>query len=43
MRRDYIDIGYSPKETDLVCEFHIEPTAGVNFEEAATHLAGKVP
>ncbi len=40
MRRDYIDIGYSPKETDLVCEFHIEPTAGVNFEEAATHLAG---
>jgi ribulose-bisphosphate carboxylase large chain len=41
MRRDYIDIDYSPKDTDLVCEFHIEPTSGVNFEEAATHMAGE--
>jgi ribulose-bisphosphate carboxylase large chain len=41
MRRDYIDTGYSPKDTDLVCEFHIEPSAGVNFEEAATHMAGE--
>jgi len=43
MRRDYIDIGYSPKDTELVCEFHIEPTAGVNFEEAALIWQGKVP
>ena len=41
MRRDYIDIGYIPKQTDLVCEFHIEPAAGINFEEAATHMAGE--
>jgi len=41
MRRDYIDIGYTPKDTDLVCEFHIEPAAGINFEEAATHMAGE--
>src|SRR5665647_2183649 len=41
MRRDYIDTGYSPKDTDLICEFHIEPSAGVNFEEAATHMAGE--
>ena len=41
MRRDYIDIGYSPKDTELICEFHIEPSAGVNFEEAATHMAGE--
>ncbi|MFY9201129.1 MAG: type III ribulose-bisphosphate carboxylase [Methanosarcina flavescens] len=41
MRRDYIDTGYSPKDTDLTCEFHIEPSAGVNFEEAATHMAGE--
>ncbi|WP_255350349.1 type III ribulose-bisphosphate carboxylase [Methanosarcina sp. 2.H.A.1B.4] len=41
MRRDYIDMGYSPKDTDMVCEFHIEPSAGVNFEEAATHMAGE--
>ncbi|MGB9941356.1 type III ribulose-bisphosphate carboxylase [Methanosarcina sp.] len=41
MRRDYIDTGYSPKDTDLICEFHIEPSAGVNFEETATHMAGE--
>ena len=41
MRRDYIDTGYSPKDTELICEFHIEPSAGVNFEEAATHMAGE--
>ena len=41
MQRDYIDTGYSPKDTDLTCEFHIEPSAGVNFEEAATHMAGE--
>ena len=41
MRRDYIDIDYSPKDTDLTCEFHIEPSAGVNFEEAATNMAGE--
>ena len=41
MRRDYIDTGYSPKDTDLICEFHIEPSAGVNFEEAATNMAGE--
>ena len=41
MRRDYIDTGYIPKDTDLTCEFHIEPSAGVDFEEAATNMAGE--
>ncbi|MCQ1536478.1 type III ribulose-bisphosphate carboxylase [Methanosarcina sp. KYL-1] len=41
MRRDYVDQGYSPKDTDMVCEFHIEPAAGVSFEEASTHMAGE--
>ncbi len=41
MLRDYIDIDYNPKDKDLICEFHIEPSAGVNFEEAATHMAGE--
>ena len=41
MRRDYIDTDYNSMDTDLVCEFHIEPSAGVNFEEAATHMAGE--
>lgn len=41
MRRDYVDPGYEPKDTELVCEFHIEPTAGVSFEEASTNMAGE--
>lgn len=41
MRRDYVDPGYSPKATDLVCEFHIEPAAGIGFEEVSTHMAGE--
>ncbi len=41
MRRDYIDTDYNPKDTDLICEFHIEPSSGVDFEEAATHMAGE--
>jgi ribulose-bisphosphate carboxylase large chain len=41
MRRDYVDPGYEPKDTELVCEFHLEPTAGVSFEEASTHMAGE--
>jgi ribulose-bisphosphate carboxylase large chain len=41
MRRDYVDTGYSPRDTDLICEFHIEPSTGVNFEDAATHMAGE--
>ncbi len=41
MRRDYVDQGYSPKDTDLICEFHIEPAAGISFEEASTHMAGE--
>jgi len=39
MLKDYIDLGYKPTKRDLVCEYHIEPTQGVGFEDACTHMA----
>ncbi len=41
MLKDYIDLEYKPKDTDLVCEYHIEPAKGTGFEEACTHMAGE--
>jgi ribulose-bisphosphate carboxylase large chain len=41
MLRDYIDTDYNPKDTDLICEFHIEPSSGVDFEGAATNITGE--
>ncbi|MGP8330337.1 MAG: type III ribulose-bisphosphate carboxylase [Methanosarcinaceae archaeon] len=41
MLKDYIDFEYKPKDTDLVCEYHIEPAKGIIFEDACTHVAGE--
>ncbi len=41
MLKEYIDIGYTPDETDFVCEYHLEPASGVSFEEACNHMAGE--
>ncbi|MDO9517487.1 MAG: ribulose-bisphosphate carboxylase large subunit, partial [Methanosarcinaceae archaeon] len=41
MLKDYIDLEYKPKSTDLVCEYHIEPAKGIKFEDACTHMAGE--
>jgi len=41
MLKDYIDLDYKPKSTDLVCEYHIEPAKGTSFEDACTHMAGE--
>ncbi len=41
MLKEYIDIGYTPDETDFVCEYHLEPASGISFEEACNHMAGE--
>jgi ribulose-bisphosphate carboxylase large chain len=37
---DYVDLGYEPKETDVVCTFHVEPE-GVSLKEAAGGVAAE--
>lgn len=32
--RDFVDLKYEPKETDIICTFYLEPD-GINLEEAA--------
>lgn len=37
----YIDLKYKPSRNDLVCEFRLEPAAGVGFRKAAEAVAGE--
>ncbi|MCX6820337.1 MAG: type III ribulose-bisphosphate carboxylase [Candidatus Aenigmarchaeota archaeon] len=37
---DFIDTGYSPRSTDLVCEFHVEPL-GISMRHAAGGVAAE--
>ena len=37
---DFIDLTYQPKETDLICTFHVEPE-GISLEEAAGGVAAE--
>ena len=37
---DYVDLEYEPLETDVVCEFYVEPE-GVNMKEAAGGVAAE--
>jgi len=37
---DYVDLEYEPEETDVVCEFYVEPE-GVNMKEAAGGVAAE--
>jgi len=41
MLKDYIDRKYEPSNSDIVCEYHIEPAQGVTFEDACNHMAGE--
>jgi len=36
----YLDIGYVPNKTDLVCEFYLEPNK-ISLEKAAEHIAAE--
>lgn len=37
----YVQLGYKPKSTDLVCEFKITPAGGVGVREAAAAVAAE--
>jgi len=37
---DFIDLAYTPKETDLTCTFHVEPE-GISLQEAAGGVAAE--
>lgn len=38
--RDFVDLKYEPKETEVTCNFHVEP-AGIDIEEAAGGIAAE--
>jgi ribulose-bisphosphate carboxylase large chain len=38
---DFLDLGYEPGPEELVCEFRIEPAAGVSVEAAASRVASE--
>jgi len=37
----YVDAKYKPGRNDLVCEFRVEPAAGIGFRKAAEAIAGE--
>ncbi len=38
---DFLDLDYDPAETDLVCEFYIEPASDIGREAAASRVASE--
>jgi ribulose-bisphosphate carboxylase large chain len=38
--RDFVNLKYEPKQTDVICNFHIEP-AGIDVDEAAGGVAAE--
>jgi ribulose-bisphosphate carboxylase large chain len=38
---DFLDLSYTPSETDLVCTFRIAPTEGMSMEAAASRVASE--
>jgi ribulose-bisphosphate carboxylase large chain len=38
---DFLDTSYEPADTDLVCEFHVEPAADIGMEAAASRVASE--
>jgi ribulose-bisphosphate carboxylase large chain len=38
--KDFVDLKYEPKETDVVCSFHVEPS-GIDIGEAAGGVAAE--
>ena len=41
MRKDYVDLSYTPKTNEVLCMFYVEPAEGYSLKEAATHIAGE--
>jgi ribulose-bisphosphate carboxylase large chain len=37
----YIDLNYKPRETDVVCDFFLEPSQGVSMKDAAEQVAAE--
>jgi len=38
---DFLDLEYEPRESDLVCEFRVEPAAGMDWPAAAGRVASE--
>jgi ribulose-bisphosphate carboxylase large chain len=38
---DFLDREYEPTESDLVCEFHVEPASDIGWEGAASRVASE--
>ncbi|MCJ7429507.1 MAG: type III ribulose-bisphosphate carboxylase [Candidatus Nanohaloarchaeota archaeon QJJ-5] len=38
---DFVDLGYTPNDDELVCEFYIEPAEGLSMEDAAGRVASE--
>ncbi|QSG02742.1 type III ribulose-bisphosphate carboxylase [Natranaeroarchaeum sulfidigenes] len=38
---DFLDSAYEPVETDLICEFRLDPAAGMSMDEAASRVASE--
>jgi ribulose-bisphosphate carboxylase large chain len=38
---DFLDLAYEPSDTDLVCDFHVEPAADMDIEAAASRVASE--
>ncbi len=38
---DFLDLSYEPGDTDLVCQFRIEPAADMDMESAASRVASE--
>ncbi|MDY6789285.1 MAG: type III ribulose-bisphosphate carboxylase [Candidatus Nanohaloarchaea archaeon] len=39
--KDFLDLGYEPKDSELVCDFYIEPAEGIDMESAAGRVASE--
>lgn len=38
---DFLDLEYDPADSDLVCEFHVEPASDVTMAAAASRVASE--
>ncbi|MHB9286350.1 type III ribulose-bisphosphate carboxylase [Halobacteriales archaeon Cl-PHB] len=38
---DFLDLEYEPRETDLVCDFYVEPASDISWEAAASRVASE--
>ncbi|MCX6695144.1 MAG: type III ribulose-bisphosphate carboxylase [Candidatus Altiarchaeota archaeon] len=41
MASGYVDLGYKPRQDDLVCLFYLEPSEGSTFEKAAEQVTAE--